>query len=85
MDDDRPWLGEEPSARPDLRFAPLPTAVGVFLAVAGPICFVGIAREGGTDVTVVGLGVVAGLLLAVAVGLVLVALGGWEPRIRGRL
>jgi hypothetical protein len=85
MDDDRPWLGEEPSARPDLRFAPFGTAVGAFLAVAGPICFVGIAREGGTNVTLVGLGLVAGLLLAVVVGLALDARGGREPRIRGRL
>ena len=85
MDEDRPWEGEEPSARPDLSFPPGPTAVAVFLAVAGPICFVGIAHRGGTNAAVVALGIVVGTVVAVAVGLALSARGGRGPNVRGRL
>jgi hypothetical protein len=85
MDDDRPWLGEEPSARADLTFPPLATAIGVFLAVASPICFLGIARSEGTNVVIVALGIVVGTVVAVAAGLVLAARGGRGPNIRGRL
>src|SRR3954463_12633511 len=66
MDDDRPWQGEEASARADLTFPPVGTAIAVFLAVAAPICFLGIAREGGTNAVVVALGIVVGTVVAVA-------------------
>jgi hypothetical protein len=79
MDDDRPWQGAEPSARADLTFRPVPTAIGVFFAVAGPICFVGIARAAGTDALVVAIGLVAGVVVAVVAGLALAARGGKLP------
>lgn len=85
MDDDRPWLGEEPSARADLTFPPLATAIAVFLAVASPICFLGIARAEGTNVIIVALGIVVGTVVAVAAGLALAVRDGRGPNIRGRL
>lgn len=85
MDEDRPWLGEEPSARPDLTFPPGPTAVAVFLAVAAPIVMVGIARDAGTNVVVVALGIVIATVVAVGAYLVLTARGGRGPDLRGRL
>lgn len=78
MDDDRPWLGEEPSARPDLTFKPLPAALGVFTAVAGPVVFVAVSRPAGVSILLVGIGVLAGLLAAVAAGL-------WVAARRGRV
>jgi hypothetical protein len=85
MDDDRPWLGEEPSARADLTFPPVGTAIAVFLAVAAPVCFLGIAREGGTNLVIVALGIVVGTIAAVAAGLGLAVRDGRGPNIRGRL
>lgn len=66
MNEDRPWLGEEPTGGPDTNFPPGPTALGVFLAVAGPIVFIGIARPGGADLIVVGLGILAGIVAGIA-------------------
>lgn len=85
MDEDRPWLGEEPSARPDLTFPPAATAVGVFLAVAAPIVMIGIARDAGTNALVVALGIVLGTVVGVGVYLGLVARDGRGPDLRGRL
>lgn len=68
MNEDRPWLGEEPSARADLSFPAGPTAFGVFFAVAAPIVFLGIAlgvRRDGSPMTLVVLaGVLVGILAA---------------------
>ena len=80
MNEDRPWLGEEPTGRPDPTFRPWPTGFGVFLAVAAPIVFYGISRAGGTDVTVVAIGVVAGIVVGALVGSWLAAHGGEGPR-----
>jgi hypothetical protein len=85
MDEDRPWLGEEPTARADLTFPPVGTAIAVFLAVAAPICFLGIARAGGTNVVIVAGGIVVGTVVAVAAGLALAFRDGRGPNIRGRL
>jgi NO-binding membrane sensor protein with MHYT domain len=85
MDDDRPWLGEEPSACADLTFPPLATAIAVFLAVASPICFLGIARAEGTNVVVVAVGILVGTVIAVAAFLALAVRDGRGPNIRGRL
>jgi hypothetical protein len=76
MDEDRPWEGEEPSARPDPTFRPVPAAIGVFTAVAAPIVFYAVARAGGTDVTVLVVGLGVALVAAVAAGLFVAARGG---------
>jgi ABC-type dipeptide/oligopeptide/nickel transport system permease component len=78
MDDDRPWLGEEPSARPDVTFRALPVAIGVFFAVAGPIVFAAVARPAGTNVKLVAAGLLAGVVFGVAAGL-------WVASRRGRV
>lgn len=85
MDEDRPWLGEEPSARPDLSFPPILTAVALFLAVAGPICFVGIARDGGTNMVIVVVGLLVGFAVAVLAYVAQSVRGGRGPDVRGRL
>lgn len=78
--EDRPWLGEEPTGRPDPTFRPWPTGFGVFLAVAAPIVFAGLARSGGTSVPLVVLGIVAGAATGLLVGSWLAARGGAGPR-----
>ncbi|HEY2635942.1 MAG TPA: hypothetical protein VGI54_01025 [Solirubrobacteraceae bacterium] len=85
MDDDRPWLGEEPSARPDLTFPPVLTALALFLAVAGPICFVGIAHEDGADIVVVVVGLFLGFVVALLAYVAQTVRGGRGPDVRGRL
>lgn len=85
MDEDRPWLGEEPSARPDLTFPPGLTAIAVFLAVAAPIVTIGIAHDDGTNKLVVALGIVVATVVAVVVFVGLTARGGRGPDVRGRL
>ncbi len=50
MNADRPWEGEEPSARADPTFSSVPAALGVFLAVAGPVVFVAVSRPEGTRI-----------------------------------
>jgi hypothetical protein len=62
VNEDRPWLGEEPTGRPDNSFPPGPTGFGVFLAVAGPIVFIGIAYPDGTNLLIIGAGLVVGLI-----------------------
>src|SRR3954464_13602311 len=93
MDEDRPWLGEEPTARADLTFPPVGTAIAVFLAVAAPLDLLGIARAGGTNVVIVAVGIVVvsvavgmtvGTVVAVAAGLALAFRDGRGQNIRGR-
>lgn len=76
MNEDRPWEGEEPSARADPTFSPVPAALGVFLAVAGPVVFVAVSRPEGTNRILLGIGLIAGLLVAVGVGMWLARRGG---------
>ena len=73
QDDDR-WRGTEPPARGpsaprDLRFNPLATAIGVFMAVAIPIVVVGYTRAVGSRAMMIAIGIVAGLLAGLLAGL----------------
>lgn len=76
MSEDRPWEGDEPSARPDTTFSPVPAAIGVFTAVAGPIVFAAVARDTGTNVLLLAIGLGAGVLAGVIAGLWLASRGG---------
>jgi len=72
-DDDR-WRRTEPPLRgpstpPDLRFNPLATGIGVFLAVAVPIVVVGYTRAAGPNGLIIGVGIVIGLVAGLLVGL----------------
>jgi hypothetical protein len=79
MTEDRPWLGEEPSGRPDPTFDPLTTGIGVFFGVAGPIVFAGVARAEGTNWAIVALGVAIGIFVGAMVALWLDGRGGRGP------
>jgi hypothetical protein len=87
QDDDR-WRRTDPpvrgpSAPPTLRFDPLATGLGVFVAVALPIAVVGFTRAT-VDTAVIAAGVVAGLLAGVLAGLWVASRGGeiWRgPRL----
>jgi hypothetical protein len=76
VSEDRPWEGEEPSARPDTTFSPVPAAIGVFTAVAGPVAFAAVARDEGTNVLLLVIGLAAGILAGVIAGLWLATHGG---------
>lgn len=78
-DEDRPWLGEEPSARPDPTFHPVPAAIGVFTAIAVPVVVYGVTRSGGADGTIIGIGILAGIVVGLLVALVIVREGGHPP------
>jgi hypothetical protein len=66
VNEDRPWLGEEPTGAPQPDFSPGPTGIAVFFAVAAPIVFAGIAigvrRDGEPSALVIVIGVVVGLV-----------------------
>ena len=79
MDDDRPWLGDEPSARPDPTFHAIPTAIGTFTAVVVPFIVYGFTRPNGTDSGIIAIGAVIALLFAVLVGVVIHREGGHPP------
>lgn len=76
MSEDRPWEGEEPSARPDTTFSPVPAGIGVFTAVAAPIAFAAVARDEGTNVLLLAIGLAAGVLAGVIVALWLASRSG---------
>jgi len=76
MNEDRPWEGEEPSARADTTFSPVPAGIGVFTAVAGPIAFAAVARDTGTDVVLLIIGLAIGILAGGIAGLWLASRGG---------
>jgi hypothetical protein len=84
VDDDRPWLGEEPSARPDLTFRPVPTGIAVFTAVATPIAVWGLTWSGGPNGVVIAFAVLAGVVAGIAAGLGIERHGG-EPPVGPRL
>lgn len=78
-DEDRPWLGEEPSARPDPTFHPVPTGLGVFTAIAVPVVVYGVTRAGGADGAIIALGILAGIVAGLLVAYVIVREGGHPP------
>jgi high-affinity Fe2+/Pb2+ permease len=72
-DEDR-WRRSEPSKRgpstpTDVRFSPIATGLGVFVAVAIPIFVVGYTRPAGTNTTIIVLGVVIGVVAGLIVGI----------------
>ena len=74
MSDDDRWRGTEPpgtgpSAPPSLRFNPLATGIGVFVAVALPIVVVGYTRSSGVSVPIIAAGAIIGLLAGLIAGL----------------
>lgn len=74
MSDDDRWRRSEqadrgPSTPDTLRFDPFATGLGVFFAVAIPIVVVGWTRPSGVSATIVAIGVLIGLVAALAVGL----------------
>ncbi|MFN8175402.1 MAG: hypothetical protein U0T02_10085 [Solirubrobacteraceae bacterium] len=79
VDPDRPWVGEEPSARPDPTFQPWPAGLGVFTAVAIPIVLFGLTRDGGTNGAIVALGILVGAIAGIAVGVAIHGRGGRWP------
>jgi hypothetical protein len=58
-----------PSTPPDLRFNPLATGIGVFLAIAIPAVVIGYTRAAGPNHLIIGVGIVAGLLAGLLAGL----------------
>ncbi len=79
VDPDRPWLGDEPSGRPDSSFEPWPAGLGVFTAVSIPIVLVGLTRDGGVDAGIVVLGILIGLIAGIATGVAIERRGGRWP------
>jgi hypothetical protein len=60
----------------DTRFNPLSTAIGVFTAIAIPAFVVGYTRPGGSNSTIILLGVVIAIVIGVIAGLWVSARGG---------
>lgn len=74
MTDDDRWRRTEPPARgpsapPDLRFNPLATGIGVFMAIAIPVVVIGYTRAAGPNAAIIAAGIIAGLLAGLFVGL----------------
>jgi ABC-type antimicrobial peptide transport system permease subunit len=61
-----------------MRFDPLATAFGVFVAIAIPAVVIGYTRPSGKNGTIIALGIVVGLVLGVLAGL-------WVARRDGRI
>ncbi len=61
-----------------MRFDPLATAFGVFVAVAIPCIVIGYTRPSGKNGTIIALGIVFGVLCGVLAGL-------WVARRNGRV
>lgn len=86
-DDEDRWRRAEPPARgpsapPSLKFDPLSTGIGVFIAVAIPIVVVGFTRSGGANYVIVALGVVIGFVAGVIAGVWVASRDGqvWRGR-----
>jgi hypothetical protein len=72
-EDDR-WRRTEPptrgpSAPHDLKFNPLGTGIGVFLAIAIPAVVLGYTRAAGPNGLIIGAGIIVGLVVGLLVGL----------------
>lgn len=84
MTEDRPWLGEEPTGRPDLRFSPGATGVGVFFGVAGLIAglaiILGSRQQNRPYVWLIVVGIIAGIVAGTLVGMWLSAPARQRPR-----
>jgi hypothetical protein len=81
--EDRPWLGEEPTARPDPTLKPIPSGLAAFTAIATPFVIYGVSRDHGG-----GHWVLIGVLVAAIVGLVVIAVidrYGGHPPFRSKL
>ncbi len=81
MNDDERWGSSEPpergpSAPPTLRFNPLATGIGVFVAIAIPIVVVGYTRPAGANNTIIAVGIVVGLIAGLLAGLWVAHRGG---------
>jgi hypothetical protein len=76
--EDRPWLGDEPTARPDPTLRPIPTGLALFTAITTPFVIYGLTRDHGG-----GRWILVGVLVGAIVGLIAVALidrfGGHPP------
>jgi hypothetical protein len=71
---EEPWRRTEPPASgpstpTDLRFNPLATGIGVFVAVAIPIVIVGYTRPAGASGAIIIIGIAVGLVAGVLAGL----------------
>ena len=87
MSDEDRWRrsepnGQGPSTPTTVRFDPFATALGVFFAIAVPVAVVGYTRTGGTNTAIIAIGIVAGLLASVLVGIWLAHRDGivWRRR-----
>ena len=83
MTEEDPWRGSDappkgPSTPPDLQFDPLATGFGVFVAIAIPLVVLGYTRPSGPNDTIIGLGIVAGLLVGQLAGI-------WVAHCRGHI
>jgi hypothetical protein len=80
VNEDRPWLGDEPTGRVDPTFHPVPTGIGVFFAVASPIVFAAVIQSGGTNWALFVAGIAIGIIVGVVTFFVMDARGGRGPR-----
>ena len=80
MNEDRPWLGEEPTGRIDPTFRPIPTGIGIFFAVAAPIVFAALIQSGGTSWPLFAAGIGIGLIAGLCAYFVMDSRGGRGPR-----
>lgn len=73
IEEDR-WRGTKPPQRgpstpTDIRFNPLATGIGVFVAIAIPVTVFGYTRASGVDTTIIVIGAVIGLVAGLIAGL----------------
>lgn len=52
-----------------MRFDPVASAIGVFFAIAIPVVVVGYTRPAGANGLIIALGILAGIIVAVAAGI----------------
>ncbi len=74
MTEEDRWRGTKPpqrgpSAPNDIRFNPLATGIGVFVAIAIPVTVFGYTRASGVNTTIIAVGAVIGLLVGLIAGL----------------
>lgn len=74
MTEEDRWRGTEPpqrgpSAPNDIRFNPVATGIGVFVAIAIPATVFGYTRASGVNTTIIAIGAIVGLLAGLIAGL----------------